>query len=149
MTEIMLVDVTLGQACINSTHKPQNSTDDFSVKLSPCMCSHSSCPGWRNSCNLVRPTYRTQATQSCFPVSGPTSRLKMTRPPGFFFFQKPKLKENGVQQQNALWRVKSGTLLQHADNCVSKNPKYVGSDFQLKLKPQKHIRCSSQKKSLA
>ena len=27
-----------------------------------------------------------KATQSCFPVSGPTSHLKMTRPPGFFFF---------------------------------------------------------------
>ena len=50
---------------INGTHKPQNSTDDFSVKLSPCMCSHSSCPGWRNSCNLmanVRPSYRTLPT---------------------------------------------------------------------------------------
>ena len=27
-----------------------------------------------------------QATQSQFPVSGPTSHLKMTRPPGFFYF---------------------------------------------------------------
>ena len=50
---------------INSTHKPQNSTDDFSVQLSPCMCIRSSCPGWRNSCNLmayVRPSYRTLPT---------------------------------------------------------------------------------------
>ena len=66
MAEIMLVDVTLRLGpCINSTHKPQNSTDDFSVKLSPCMCSHSSCPDWRNSCNLmayVRPSYRTLPT---------------------------------------------------------------------------------------
>ena len=32
-------------------------------------------------------------------VFRPTSHLKMTRPPGFFFFffRKPKLKENGVQ----------------------------------------------------
>jgi len=25
----------------------------FSMKLSPCMCSHSSCPGSRNDCNLL------------------------------------------------------------------------------------------------
>ena len=32
-----------------------------------------------------------------FPVSGPTSHLKMTRPPGFFFFsRKPKRKGRGV-----------------------------------------------------
>ena len=36
-------------------------------------------------------------TQICFPVSGPTSYLKITRPPDFSFFQTPKLKENGVQ----------------------------------------------------
>ena len=33
--------------CINSTHKHQKFSSDFSVKLSPCICSHtaSSCPG--------------------------------------------------------------------------------------------------------
>ena len=29
----------------------RNLAHGFSVKLSPCMCSHSSCPGWRNGCN--------------------------------------------------------------------------------------------------
>ena len=44
----------------------------------------------------------TKATQSCFPVSGPTSHLKMTRPPGFFILE-AKVEENG-----ASWRVRSG-----------------------------------------
>ena len=46
--------------------------------------------------------------QSCFPVSGPTSHLKMTRTPGFFFW-KPNLKENCVQTakhivEGEVWR---------------------------------------------
>ena len=66
-----------------------------------------------------------EATQSKFTVSGPTSYLKMTRPP-FFSFWKPKWKENGVQTakcivEGEVW----GTRLQNADNCVSKEPKYV------------------------
>ena len=32
------------------------------------------------------------------------------------------------KQQNALWRVRSGTRLQNADNCVSKEPKYRSLD---------------------
>ena len=52
-----------------------------------------------------------KATQSCFPVSGPTSHLKMTRTPGiffFFFFRKPSGKKMVYKQQNASWRVRSG-----------------------------------------
>ena len=30
-----------------------DSAHALSVKLSPCMCSHSSCPGWRNGCYLL------------------------------------------------------------------------------------------------
>ena len=50
-----------------------------------------------------------QATQCCFPVAGPTNHLKMTRPPGIFFFWKPNLKENGVQTakcivEGEVWR---------------------------------------------
>ena len=37
-----------------------------------------------------------KATESQFPVSGPTSHLKVTKPP-FFFYRKLKSKENGVQ----------------------------------------------------
>ena len=44
----------------------------------------------------------TKATQSCFPVSGPTSHLKMTRPPGFF------ISETKVEENGASWRVRSG-----------------------------------------
>ena len=32
----------------------RNSAHDFSVKLSPCMCSHSSCPDWRNGWHDIR-----------------------------------------------------------------------------------------------
>ena len=31
----------------------KDSSHDLSLKLSPCMCTHSSCPGWRNDCNLL------------------------------------------------------------------------------------------------
>ena len=36
------------QALINAG----DSAYDLSVKFSPCMCSYSSCSGWRNGCNL-------------------------------------------------------------------------------------------------
>ena len=45
---------------INSIHKHWDSAHDLSVKLSPCICSHSSCPGRTNDCNLlayVMPSY--------------------------------------------------------------------------------------------
>ena len=29
-----------------------NLAHDFGVKLSPCMCSHISCPGWRNGWHM-------------------------------------------------------------------------------------------------
>ena len=32
-----------------------------------------------------------KAMQSCFPVTGPTSHSKKTRPPGFFFFPETKV----------------------------------------------------------
>ena len=32
----------------NGIHKRH----DFGVKLSPCMCSHVSCPGWRNGWHM-------------------------------------------------------------------------------------------------
>ena len=35
-----------------STHKRQHLVHDFSVKFSPCVCSHSSCPDQTNVCNL-------------------------------------------------------------------------------------------------
>ena len=31
-----------------------DSANDLSVKLSPCMCSYSSCPGWRNDWNMYQ-----------------------------------------------------------------------------------------------
>ena len=31
----------------------RNPAHDFSIKLSPCICSHNNCPGWRNGCNLL------------------------------------------------------------------------------------------------
>ena len=61
--------------------------------------------------------------------------LKMTRPPGFFFWvcvfsfffflRNQSGKKMVYKQQNACiagWRL--GTRLQNADNCVSKEPKY-------------------------
>ena len=41
--------VSTVRLCINSTHKCLKFiAHDFGVKLSACMCSHVSCPGWRN-----------------------------------------------------------------------------------------------------
>ena len=34
--------------CIKGTHKCQKFSTWFGVKLSRCMCSHISCPSWRN-----------------------------------------------------------------------------------------------------
>ena len=34
--------------CINA----RNLAHDFGVKLSRCMCSHASCPGWRNGWHM-------------------------------------------------------------------------------------------------
>ena len=70
--------------------------------------------------------------QSCFLVFGPTSHLKMTRPPDFFFFfffRKPKLKENGVQTakcivESEVW----GQDYKMQNTCVSKKPKYRALD---------------------
>ena len=46
--------VTSGSGpCINSTHKhPRYLAHDFGIKLSPCMCSHVSCPGWRSGWHM-------------------------------------------------------------------------------------------------
>ena len=55
-TVVEVVDlVTAGsQPCINSPHKhPRNLAHDFGVKLSPCMSSHVSCPGWRNGWHVI------------------------------------------------------------------------------------------------
>ena len=38
--------------CINGTINSRNLACDFGVKLSPCMCSHISCPGWRNGWHM-------------------------------------------------------------------------------------------------
>ena len=69
-----------------------------------------------------------KATQSCFPVAGPTSHLKMTRPPGFFFFEtrfERKWCTNSKMHCGG-WGLE--TRLQNADTCVSKEPKYRGLD---------------------
>ena len=34
----------------------------------------------------IKVSRTSRATQSCFPVSGPTNHLEVTRPPGFFCF---------------------------------------------------------------
>ena len=63
--------------------KARSLVHDFSVKLSPCMCGHVSCPGWRNSgvyecclcmvCYLKRPTVdhdiKSVPPMSCLPSS--------------------------------------------------------------------------------
>ena len=38
--------------CINGTHKRQKFSSWFGVRLSPCMCSHVSSPGWRNGWHM-------------------------------------------------------------------------------------------------
>ena len=52
----------------------------------------------------------TKATQSCFPVCGPTSHLKRDQATRlFFFFLETKVGKKMVyKQQNALQRVRSG-----------------------------------------
>ena len=45
-----------------------------------------------------------QATQSYFPVSGPTNHLNITRPPVFVFFRKSKWKKMVYKQQSASHR---------------------------------------------
>ena len=70
-----------------------------------------------------------QAIISC---SGPTSHLKMTRPPGFlffFFFLETKVERkwcSNSEMHCAGWGL--GTRPQNADNCVSKEPKYRSLD---------------------
>ena len=62
-----------------------------------------------------------KATQSCFPVAGPTSHLKMTRPPGFFFFFFLETKVERKWCTNSkmhCWGWGLGTRLQNADTCV-------------------------------
>ena len=37
---------------VKSVHKRQRLSSWLSMKLSPCMCSYSSCPGWRNDWHI-------------------------------------------------------------------------------------------------
>ena len=45
---ISMVVASGNRPCINGTQKHRNLAHDFGVKRSSCMCSHVSCPGWRN-----------------------------------------------------------------------------------------------------
>ena len=78
---------------------------------------------WKTNIHRLKLQADNKATQNCFPVSGPTSHFKMTRPPGiFFFFSETKVERKwctnskmhhrgwGLETriQNASWRVRSG-----------------------------------------
>ena len=80
-----------------------------------------------------------KATQSSFPVSGPTSHLKMTRPPGFFFFFSQSGQENGTFTIGKMHCGGDKTIYKNADNCVSKEPSLDGEATECRL--CKHCGC--------
>ena len=61
-----------------------------------------------------------QATQSYFPVSGPTNHLKITRPPVFFLFILGSQSGRKWCTNSKVHLTGLGTRLQNTDTCGSK-----------------------------